>query len=54
MNVLRQMKQLELNLGPVADVLPSLSFETFIASHLSESPIPPWRDSWSQSVSGAT
>jgi RNA-directed DNA polymerase len=38
MNVLRQMKQLELNLGPVADVVPSHSFETFIASHLSESP----------------
>ena len=38
MGVLRQMKQLELNLGPVADVPPSHSFETFIASHLSESP----------------
>ena len=38
MNVLRQMKQLELNLGPVTDVVPSRSFETFVASHLSESP----------------
>jgi RNA-directed DNA polymerase len=38
MNVLRQMKQLELNLGPVAVVPPSHSFETFIASHLSEGP----------------
>ena len=54
MSVWRQMKQLELNLGPVAVVPPSHSFETFIASHLSEGPIPPWRDSQSQSVSGAT
>ncbi len=38
MSVLRQMKQRKLNLGPVADVMPSHSFETFIASHLSESP----------------
>ena len=38
MSVLRQMKQRELNLGPVADVVPSHSFETFIASHLSEGP----------------
>ena len=30
MDVLRQMKQRELNLGPVADVVPSHSFETFI------------------------
>lgn len=38
MRSLQQMKQRELNLGPVADVLPSHRFEEFIASHLSESP----------------
>ena len=38
MDSLQQWKQLELNLGPVADVLPSRSSEEFIASHLSESP----------------
>jgi RNA-directed DNA polymerase len=32
------MKQLELNLGPVAEKPPSYRFEEFIASHLSESP----------------
>jgi len=38
MRSLQQRKQLELNLGPVADVVPSRSSEEFIASHLSESP----------------
>ncbi len=30
MSVWRQMKQLELNLGPVTDVVPNRSFETRI------------------------
>lgn len=34
----QQMKQLELNLGPVAETPLSHRFEEFIASHLSESP----------------
>lgn len=38
MRSLQQMKQLELNLGPVAEMPPSHRFEEFIASHLSESP----------------
>jgi len=38
MSSLQQMKQLELNLGPVAEMPPSHRFEEFIASHLSESP----------------
>jgi RNA-directed DNA polymerase len=38
MKSLQQMKQQELNLGPVAEVSPSYRFEEFIASHLSESP----------------
>ena len=38
MRSLQQMKQLELNLGPVAEIPPSHRFEEFIASHLSESP----------------
>jgi RNA-directed DNA polymerase len=38
MRSLQQMKQLELNLGPVAETPPSHRFEEFIASHLSESP----------------
>ena len=55
MRSLQQQKQRKLNLGPVADVPSSFSSEEFIASHLSESPIPPIRrDSWSQSLSGVT
>jgi len=38
MRSLQQQKQLELNLGPVAEMPPSHRFEEFIASHLSESP----------------
>ena len=38
MRSLQPMKQLELNLGPVAETPPSHRFEEFIASHLSESP----------------
>ena len=38
MRSLQPMKQLELNLGPVAEVPPSSRFEELIASHLSESP----------------
>jgi len=38
MRSLQQQKQLELNLGPVAEMPPSYRFEEFIASHLSESP----------------
>jgi RNA-directed DNA polymerase len=38
MRSLQQMKQLELNLGPVAETPPSYRFEEFIALHLSESP----------------
>ncbi len=38
MRSLQQRKQLELNLGPVAEMPPSHRFEEFIASHLSESP----------------
>jgi RNA-directed DNA polymerase len=38
MRSLQQQKQLELNLGPVAEIPPSHRFEEFIASHLSESP----------------
>jgi hypothetical protein len=38
MKSLQQMKQQELNLGPVAEVSPSYRFEEFIALHLSESP----------------
>ncbi len=38
MSSLQQWKQRKLNLGPVADGLPSRSSEEFIASHLSESP----------------
>ncbi len=38
MNVLQQLKQLELNLGEADTCLPDRSFEAFIASRLSESP----------------
>jgi len=38
MNSLRRWKQLELNLGPVADMPRDHSSEEFIATHLSESP----------------
>ena len=55
MNSLQQWKQLELyrNIS-TTHVRRDTGSEEFIAKHLSESPIPPWRDSWSQSLSGAT
>ena len=38
MSASQQMKQLELNLGPVADRPPSYRFEALVASHLCQSP----------------
>ena len=38
MNILQQLKQHELNVGPVDDIVPDYSSEIFVASYLSESP----------------